>query len=57
MLPLKRSHLAPAAGSKVSIVGFAFGRQAVTVKAGDRITWSNDDGSPHTVTFVTARRA
>jgi len=57
MLPLKRSHLAPAAGSKVSIVGFAFGRQPVTVKAGDRITWSNDDGSPHTVTFLTARRA
>ena len=41
---------APAA-SKVSIAGFAFGPQAATVKAGDAITWSNDDGSPHTVTF------
>src|SRR5262249_691602 len=40
-----------AAGSKVSIAGFAFGPQAITLKAGDSITWSNDDGSPHTVTF------
>jgi amicyanin len=45
------SAAAPAAGSKVSIAGFAFGPQAITVKAGDGITWSNDDGSPHTVTF------
>jgi YVTN family beta-propeller protein len=42
---------ASAAATKVSIAGFAFGPQAATVKAGDAITWSNDDGSPHTVTF------
>jgi YVTN family beta-propeller protein len=42
---------APAAGTKVSIAAFAFGPQALTVKAGDRVTWSNDDGAPHTVTF------
>jgi plastocyanin len=35
----------------VSIAGFAFGPQAITVKAGAHVTWSNDDGSPHTVTF------
>ena len=40
-----------AAGPKVSIAGFAFGPQAITVKAGDSVTWSNDDGAPHTVTF------
>jgi YVTN family beta-propeller protein len=42
---------ASAAGAKISIAGFAFGPQAITVKAGEAITWSNDDGSPHTVTF------
>jgi YVTN family beta-propeller protein len=42
--------MAPA-GNKVSIAGFAFGPDATTVKSGDSITWSNDDGSPHTVTF------
>jgi YVTN family beta-propeller protein len=38
-------------GGKVSIAGFAFGPRAITVKAGDGVAWSNDDGSPHTVTF------
>jgi YVTN family beta-propeller protein len=42
---------ASAAPGKVSIAGFAFGPQAITVKVGDSITWSNDDGAPHTVTF------
>jgi YVTN family beta-propeller protein len=45
------STAAAAGGAKVSIAGFAFGPQAVTAKAGEAITWSNDDGSPHTVTF------
>ena len=42
---------ASAAGTKVSIAGFAFGPQAATIKAGDSVTWSNDDGPAHTVTF------
>jgi YVTN family beta-propeller protein len=42
---------ASAAGTKVSIASFAFGPQAATVKAGDTVTWSNDDGAAHTVTF------
>jgi YVTN family beta-propeller protein len=42
---------AAAGGPKVSIAGFAFGPQAIMVKVGDAITWSNDDGAPHTVTF------
>jgi YVTN family beta-propeller protein len=36
---------------KVSIAGFAFGPQSVTIHVGDSITWSNDDGPSHTVTF------
>lgn len=45
------SATAAAAGTKVSIAGFAFRPQAITVKAGASITWSNDDASPHPVTF------
>jgi YVTN family beta-propeller protein len=37
--------------AKVSIASFAFGPQSITVRKGDSITWSNDDGAPHTVTF------
>jgi len=40
-----------AAGAKVSIAGFAFGPQAITIKTGEAITWSNNDGPAHTVTF------
>jgi len=36
---------------KVSITNFAFAPGAITIKAGESITWSNDDGGPHTVTF------
>jgi YVTN family beta-propeller protein len=37
--------------AKVSIASFAFGPQSITIRKGDSITWSNDDGAPHTVTF------
>jgi plastocyanin len=40
-----------AAGAKVSIAGFAFGPQAIMIKAGDDVTWRNDDRPVHTVTF------
>jgi YVTN family beta-propeller protein len=39
------------AGSKVSIAGFAFNPGAINARSGEQVTWSNDDGSPHTVTF------
>jgi YVTN family beta-propeller protein len=42
---------AAASGANVSIAGFAFGPQTVTVKAGAKITWTNNDGAAHTVTF------
>lgn len=38
-------------GEKVKIENFAFGPQKATVKLGSSITWSNDDGLAHTVTF------
>jgi plastocyanin len=33
-----------------SIEGFAFAPQDLTVKVGQKITWTNDDSAPHTVT-------
>ena len=38
-------------GQRISIANFAFGPQSTTIKAGDSVTWSNDDGPAHTVTF------
>lgn len=35
----------------VSITNFAFAPGTITIKAGDTVTWTNDDGAPHTVTF------
>ena len=34
----------------VSIVGFAFNPENVTVKMGSSITWTNQDRAPHTIT-------
>ena len=43
--------LAPQAGNatKVTIKDFAFSPEPVTVKAGSAVTWTNDDGSVHSV--------
>ena len=42
----------PATGDpKVSIANFAFVPQVVTIAPGDSVTWNNDDGAPHTITF------
>ena len=38
-------------GDKVKIENFAFGPQDINVKTGASVTWSNDDGAAHTVTF------
>lgn len=38
------------AGSAVAIANFAFSPQTLSVKAGTTVTWTNDDGAPHTVT-------
>jgi plastocyanin len=40
---------APAATS-AAIEGFAFAPEAIEAKVGQKITWTNDDAAPHTVT-------
>jgi plastocyanin len=45
------AHAAPAAPAKsVKITMFKFQPRRLVVKAGTRITWTNKDGDPHTVT-------
>jgi plastocyanin len=38
------------AAKTVAIKGFAFGPKDLTVKVGQKVTWTNDDEAPHTVT-------
>ena len=38
--------------AKVSIAKFAFGPADLRVAAGEAVTWSNDDGAPHGVSFA-----
>lgn len=35
----------------VAIKNFAFSPASIDVKVGDKITWTNGDNAPHTVTF------
>lgn len=49
--PMARAADAAEGGAKVSIDMFAFTPQEITVSAGDTVTWSNDDGSPHGVKY------
>ena len=39
------------AGAKVSIANFAFAPDAIVVRPGDAVTWSNDDGAPHGLAY------
>ena len=43
-----------AGSSAVSIADFAFSPQTLTVPAGTTVTWTNNDGAPHTVTSTDA---
>jgi plastocyanin len=38
--------------NKIEIKDFAFNPQTITVKSGEKITWINRDGEPHTVVSV-----
>lgn len=46
LLPMLASAETPA---QVTIRSFAFGPQAITVRAGTTVTWVNRDAEPHTV--------
>lgn len=37
-------------GNSITISGFAFDPQSLTVKVGTKVTWTNHDGVTHTVT-------
>jgi plastocyanin len=38
--------------NRIEIKDFAFNPQTITVKAGEKITWTNRDEEPHTVVSV-----
>ena len=41
--------MGPAKPGAVEIAGFAFGPVTSTIKVGDKLTWTNRDGTAHTV--------
>jgi plastocyanin len=41
--------VAPATGTTVTIQDFAFSPSTLTVKAGTKVTWTNNDGATHDV--------
>ena len=49
-LALGVAGLALAAEESVSIEGFAFDPAGLTINVGDSVTWTNNDGVPHTAT-------
>jgi amicyanin len=44
----------PVATDKVEIKNFAFSPADITVKVGTKVTWTNSDSTPHTVTADTS---
>ena len=49
LLSLSAAAQTPTTADQVVIQSFAFGPQAVTVRAGTKVTWVNKDIEPHTV--------
>jgi len=49
--PTPAATTAASAQTTVKIVDFEYEPKAVTVKAGSRITWENEDATNHTVSF------
>ena len=49
-MPSSAAAVAPATGNAVAIQNFTFAPQTLTVKAGTKVTWTNNDSTPHTVT-------
>lgn len=48
--PTRGGEMRSSADRKVTIAGCAFGHTVTFVEAGDRVTWTNEDAAPHTVT-------
>lgn len=48
--PSAGAAVSPATGDTVTIQNFAFAPSTLTVKAGTKVTWTNNDSAPHTVT-------
>ena len=44
-----QANAAPPAAAQIEIKNFMFTPNAVTIKAGSTVTWSNKDDEPHTV--------
>ena len=49
--PMARAADAAEGRAKVSIDMFTFTPETITINAGDSVTWTNDDGSPHGVKY------
>lgn len=52
--PAQEASDSPSNVKTVTIDGFAYGPESVTVKVGDTVTWTNKDSVDHTVTADTA---
>ena len=48
-----KTSTAPASASSVDLANFAFSPATITVKVGTTVTWTNKDGTAHTVTSDT----
>jgi plastocyanin len=51
LVPTAPSVAPSAGGATVLVQGFAFVPPTVTIKAGETVTWTDEDGVPHDATF------
>ena len=52
--PSQAVAMAKSGPTEVAIAGFAFGPAALKVSAGDKVTWTNADDTPHQISLVGA---
>lgn len=53
--PMVASVATKASPTDIAIRGFSFGPAAVKITAGERITWTNADDTPHQITLVSGK--